>query len=297
MALIHHVQENILERLGRVGVTARQAVESILSGQHRGIRRGLSVEFAGHRPYQTGDDFRHLDWTVYARTDRLDVRIFEEETRLRATLIVDCSGSMDYTSHEIRKLDIARYIAAALGLLMAQQGDSVGLVTCDHEIRQHIPPLSSMSHLMNVLHVLEENRAGGETDLGPLLERMAERLHRRGLVIVISDCIDDAERLVKALHHMRYRKQDVRLIHVYDPEEALFTFSGAHCFSGFEREADIIADADRIRQYYRQQFQEHQQCISRLCHQSGILYHPCRTDYDIIHTLIELLSSLNEGRL
>ncbi len=296
MSLINIVQNDILERLGRVGVTARQAVESILSGQHRGIRRGLSVEFAGHRPYQQGDDFRHLDWTVYARTDRLDVRVFEEETRLRATLIVDCSGSMDYTSHHIRKLDFARYIAAALGLLMVQQGDSVGLVTCDHQIRQHIPPLSSMSHLLNVLETLENNQAGGDTDLGPLLEQLAERLKRRGLVILLSDCIDNIERMVQALHHMRYRKQDVRLIHVYDPEEASFSFSGAHCFSGFEQEADIIADADRIRHHYRQQFQEHTHKLEQLCYQAGVTYHACSTDQDMVRTLIELLNALGEGR-
>ncbi len=296
MSLLHHVQEDILERLGRVGITARQAVESILSGQHRGMRRGLSVEFAGHRPYQLGDDIRHLDWTVFARTDRLDVRLFDEETRLRATLIVDCSGSMDYTSHSITKLDFARNLAAALGLLMVGQGDSVGLVTCDDKIREHIPPLSSMSHLLNMLSILESNRAGGDTALGPLLEDLAERLHRRGLVILLSDCIDNTEHITKALHHMRYRKQDVRLIHICDPQESQFTFSGAHCFSGFENEPDIIADADRIRHHYQQQFLEHQQELARLCHQSGIVYHSCLTDQDIVHTLIELLNALSRGR-
>lgn len=296
MSLLQVVQEDILERLGRVGITARQAVESILSGQHRGMRRGLSVEFAGHRHYQQGDDIRHLDWTVFARTDRLDVRVFEEETRLRATLIVDCSGSMDYTSHKLTKLEFARYLAAALGLLMVGQGDGVGLVTCDAEIREHIPPMSSMSHLLNILRVLEDNEAGGDTALGPLLEGLAERLHRRGLVILISDCIDNTDAINKALHHMRYRKQDVRLVHIYDPQEAQFEFTGAHCFSGFEQEADIIADADRIRAHYRQQFNEHQTQLARACHQAGILYYPCSTDQDLVQTLIELLHALYQGQ-
>lgn len=139
MNLLRTIQEEVLERLGRVGVTARHAVESILAGQHRSIRHGLSVEFAGHRPYQIGDDIRHLDWLVWARTDRYNIKVYEEETRLRATLVVDCSGSMAYGSTGIQKLDYARELAACLGFLMARQSDAVGLALVDDHVRELHP--------------------------------------------------------------------------------------------------------------------------------------------------------------
>jgi uncharacterized protein (DUF58 family) len=289
MALFYRVQEEVLERLGRVGVAARNAVESILSGQHRSVHRGLSVEFAGHRPYIPGDDLRHLDWLVYARTDRYNVRIYEEETRLRATLVVDCSGSMGYGAAGRTKLDYARVLAGALGFLMLRQGDAVGLALVDHQVRELLPPGATMGHFLNVLERLEKTPAGGETSLAEVLDDLASRLHRRGLVVLISDTFDDVGKLVLALQHLRYRKQDVRVFQVVDPREESFPFRGMHEFVGMEHEPRLKLDGDRVRAFYRETLGEHRERLAAGCHASSVALESCRTDEDLAMVLIRAL--------
>ncbi len=289
MALLYKVQEEVLERLGRVGVAARQAVESILSGQHRSVHRGLSVEFAGHRPYIPGDDLRHLDWLVYARTDRYDVRVYEEETRLRATLVVDCSGSMGYGPAGRSKLDYARVLAGALGYLMLRQGDAVGLALVDHEVREFVPPGATMGHFLNILERLENTPAGGETSLADVLEDLAGRVKRRGLVVLITDGLDDVDRLVLALQHLRYQRQDLRVFQVCDASEESFPFSGMHEFIGMEDEPRMKLDGDRVRAFYQETLEDHREKLAAGCHASSVALENCRTDEDLSMVLIRAL--------
>jgi len=288
MSLIRNVQEELLERLGNVGIAARHAVESVLSGQHRSLHRGLSVEFVEHRPYQPGDDLRHLDWQVYARTDRYDIRVYEEETRLRATLVVDCSGSMGYG--QSNKLHYASMLSAALGFVMARQGDAVGLALCDHRIREHIPPRSTMAHLLQILSLLEQTPPGGETALSTVLDDLAVRVKRRGLVLLISDCIDDPDGLVRALRHLRHRKQDVRVFHIIDPDEEAFPFQGTLELVGMEDEPRLKVDGDRIRRRYQEALQMHRQRLEAGCHAAGVQLSHCRTDEDIAMVLHRALA-------
>lgn len=295
MSLLSAAQEDVLQRLGRIGVAARQAVESVLVGQHRSVRRGLSVEFAGHRPYQGGDDLRRLDWAVYARSDRLDVRLYEEETRLRATLVVDCSGSMAYGAPGGTKLDYARRLAAALGFLMVRQADAVGLATCDTEVREHLPPGSTMGHLVAMLDRLEATVPGGETALGPVLERLAARLSRRGLVVLLTDGYDDPARLLLALRFLRHRRQEVRLFLIADPAEEAFPHGGVTEFIGLEREPRLLLDADRVRAYYRDAFAGHRRAIAEGCHAIDVRVESVRTDEDLAMVLVRALS-VERGR-
>jgi uncharacterized protein (DUF58 family) len=296
MSLLSTVQEQVLSRLGRVGVAARQAVESVLVGQHRSIRRGLSVEFAGHRPYQLGDDPRRLDWMVWARSDRLDVRLYEEETRLRATLVVDCSGSMAYGEVGATKLDYARCLAAALGFLMVRQADAVGLALVDTAVREHLPPAGTMGHLINILDRLELAAPGGETDLGPVLQQLGGRLSRRGLVVLVSDGFDDPERLLLALRLMRHRRQDVRLFVVTHPDELAFTHGGVIEFLGLEHEPRLLVDADRIRTYYRQALEQHHRRLAEGCHAIGVQLEHVRTDEDLAMVLVRALTERRVAR-
>jgi uncharacterized protein (DUF58 family) len=292
MHLHQTVQEQVLQRLGKVGVAARHAVESVLVGKHRSLHRGLSVEFAGHRPYQLGDDLRRLDWVVWARTDRYDVRLFEEETRLRATLVVDASGSMGYHSPgQVSKLDYARWTAAALGFLMQRQSDAVGLAICDTEVREHLPPVSTMGHLLTLLDRLENTQAGGETSLGQVLESLAMRLKRRGLVILITDAFDDPDRLLMALRFLRHRKQDVRVIQICDPEEERFSFRGMIEFIGLEHEPRLRLDGDRVRAWYQQTLADHRHQLAEGCHAIGIQLETIRTDEDLAFALIRILTT------
>ncbi len=298
MSLQNTVQEQILQRLSKVGVAARQAVEAALVGQHRSIHRGLSVEFAGHRPYQPGDDLRRLDWIVYARTDRYDVRLYEEETRLRATIVLDASGSMGFGSgivnhgqKHISKLDYARWLAAALGFLMVRQSDSIGLAICDTEVRTHLPPASTMGHLMTVLEHLEQREAGGETALSRVLEDLAARLKRRGLVILITDAFDDAEQLLMALRLLRHRKQDVRIFQIIDPQEEKFAMTGMIEFISLEDEPRLRLDADRVRAYYQEALREHRNKLAEGCHAIGVQLETLRTDEDLALGLARVLTA------
>ncbi|MBA2479704.1 MAG: DUF58 domain-containing protein [Planctomycetes bacterium] len=290
MSLQGDVHRQVLERLGNVFVSARQAVESVLSGQHRSVRRGLSVEFAGHRPYQAGDDIRRLDWLVYARSDRYDVRVHEEETRLRATLIVDASGSMGYAGSSGRsKLDHAKVLAAALGFLMVRQSDSVGLVTFDRAVRDHLPPATTMGNLLVMLDRLEALAPGGETGIGAVLSSLAPQLTRRGLVILITDAFDDPDRIAEALSLLRYRKQDVRVLQVVDPLEQSFPFPAVISFRGLEGEPTITLDADRIRGYYHESLAAHRRALAERCHAIGVQLETLRTDEDLALSLIRIL--------
>ncbi len=298
MTLQSTVQEQVLQRLGKVGVAARQAVESVLVGQHRSVHRGLSVEFAGHRPYQPGDDLRRLDWIVYARTDRYDIRLYEEETRLRATIVVDASGSMGYGSgvsnhgeHKITKLDYARWTAAALGFLMLRQSDAVGLAVVDTEVREHLPPTSTMGGLLTLLSRLEQSQAGGETSLATVLESLAARISRRGVVILITDAFDDADRLLMALRYLRHRKQDVRIIQIVDPQEERFALQGMIEFIGMEHEPRVRLDADRVRAFYQQALAEHRQKLAEGCHAIGVQLETLRTDEDLAFGLVRILTA------
>lgn len=281
MGLHDTVQREVLERLGNAFLAARQAVESVLAGSHRSVRRGLSVEFAGHRPYQPGDDLRRLDWLVWARSDRLDVRVHEEETRLRATLVLDASGSMGYAGEGRSKLEYAKLVCAALAYLMVRQADAVGLAVVDSEVRDHLPPASTMGHVVSLIDSLERTRAGGETALGPVLEALAPRLTRRGLVVLVSDAFDDPERLARALQLLRYRKQDVRLLQVVDPVEESFPFQGMIEFVGLERDGRVRLDGDRVRGWYRTALVEHRRRLAELCHGMQVPLEILRTDEDL----------------
>ncbi|MGO8678819.1 MAG: DUF58 domain-containing protein [Limisphaerales bacterium] len=290
MTLLDKVHREVIERLGDLSITARQAVESVLAGQHRSVRRGLSVEFAGHRQYQPGDDLRHLDWLVYARSDRYDIRQYEEETKLRATLILDTSGSMGYGSARQTKLAYAQALTAALGYLMIRQGDAVGLVSCDTAIRDFIPPGSTMAHLLNVLETLEKTAPGNETSLAPVLDEVAGRLTRRGLVILITDAFDDPLALLNSIQYLRHRKQEVRLFQILDPRERTFPFQGMIEFVGLEHEPPLKLDGDRVREHYRQVFQDHQQRLQSGCHASGVRMETCWTDEELFTVLIRALA-------
>jgi uncharacterized protein (DUF58 family) len=291
------LDDEALRKLAHVSITARQAVESILTGAHRSVRRGLSVEFAGHREYLPGDDLRYLDWFVYARTDRFDIRQYEEETKLRATLILDASGSMGYRSASVSKLDYARSLAAAIGFLMVHQSDTVGLAVCDTDVRAEMPPGSTMATYLNLLEVLGQTTARGETSLAAVLHKLAAGMKRRGLVILLTDAFDDPERLLLALHLLRHRKQEVRLFQILDPAEETFPFRGTTEFLGLEHEPRLRLDADRIRERYVGVFSAHQRRIAEGCSAIGVGREVCRTNEDLAGALVRAFMTKRVGHV
>jgi len=203
---------------------------------------------------------------------------------------VDCSGSMGYGLGEYTKLDYARMLAAALGFLMVRQTDAVGLALVDHRVREHIPPSATMGHLLNVLERLEATPPGGETSLAAVLNDLAARFTRRGLVVLISDTFDDVDSLVLALQHLRHRRQDVRVFQVIDPREETFPFQGAYEFVGLEDEPHLRLDSDRVRHRYQDTLAEHNKRLAAGCHASAVALEQCRTDEDLAMVLARSLA-------
>lgn len=248
-----------LSRLRRLELIARDVVEGMVTGRHRSPSKGFSSEFAEHREYAPGDSLRDLDWRVYGRTDRYYVKQYIEETNLRATVLVDASGSMAYrgTRAQVRegrplsKFEYARYLAACLSYLLVNQQDAVGLVTFDTAIQRYIPPRARRTHLRFLLEELNHTESGGETALAPILHDIAETLHRRGLVMIISDLFGDTEELVKALQHFRFKKHEVILFHVMAEEELTFPFDRWSDFADLENSARKVSiDPSAIRATY-----------------------------------------------
>jgi uncharacterized protein (DUF58 family) len=275
-----------LARYGRLALVARGLVEGFLTGAHKSPFKGFSVEFAEHRQYYPGDEIRHIDWRAYGKTDRYYVKEYEEETNLRAHLIIDASGSMTYAGAHPPKFDYARRVAAALAYLMLCQRDAVGLTTHDTQVRELIPARASSKHLLRLLTTLERTAPGGETSLAPLWEQVAARLARRGLVVILSDCFDEVPPLLRALRHFRHRRHEVLLFHVLAPEEIDFPFTRRTQFRNLERSSDrVLVDPQRLRSEYRANFERFRQELRDACDRAQVDYVLLRTDEPVDRAL------------
>jgi len=262
-----------LARLGNLELVARTAVEGFLRGLHRSPFKGSSVEFAEHRPYVPGDDIAHIDWRSYAKTDRWFLKEYEDETNLRATILLDASASMGFGSGGISKFRYGQCLAAALGFLMVGELDAVGLVLFDSGVAKHIPPKASATHLAGLLGELERAAPGGETALGPVLRAAAERVKRRGLVVVISDLLDDPREVLKGLARFRQRRSEVLVLHLVDPEEMEFPFTGWTVFRDLEPPGlRVRLDARQIRATYLKNLAAHLAALRKGCGSTGVSY-------------------------
>ena len=261
------VDHSVLRRVANLRLIARTVVESFVSGLHRSAYKGFSVEFAQHRQYASGDEIRHIDWKVYGKSDRLFIKQYEEETNLRATICLDASGSMLYTSGSETKFDYARKVAAAQAYLMIGQSDSVALVMFDTKVRRQIPARSTTAHLSNLLKVLVETEAGHETHLAPILHNLSSQLKRRGLVILISDFFAPIEDLARALAHFHHKRHEMILFQVLDSKELSFKFDTVAEFRSLENaNHKIRLDAARVRKHYLEHFERHMQKLKETCH-------------------------------
>lgn len=287
------LDSQMLARLQGLPLRARWMVEGYVSGVHRSPFHGFSIEFAEHREYTPGDDLRYLDWKVFGRTDKYYLKQFEEETNLACHLLLDISESMRYRSDAapMSKLEYAQRAAAALAYLVLHQQDSVGLVAFDNEIRSLIRPSSNPSHLKEILHVMEGASAERKTSTGPIFHNLAERLKKRGLVIVLSDLFDDVDAMMAGLKHLRYRRHDVIVMHVLDPAELEFPFDEVTLFRGLERLPDVLAEPQALRQAYLAEFARYLHKLKAGCRAQAIDYVPMRTDQSLEVVLSNYLAS------
>lgn len=244
-----------LTKLGNLQLLARTVVEGYVSGLHHSPFKGSSAEFAEYREYMPGDDLKHFDWKVYARTERKFVREYEEETNMTCTLLLDASGSMGYKSTGISKLEYGCYLAAALTYLMVQQRDQVGVVVFDTAVKERIPPRSTPAHMKYILDKLEALQPGGETGIAGVLHSIAESLKRRGLVIVLSDLLDDQEAVLNAFQHFRHDRHELIVFNLFDAAEIEFPFQGLIEFRDMETRQKLQLRPEVIREEYRSMFQ------------------------------------------
>jgi uncharacterized protein (DUF58 family) len=259
-------------------VRARTVVEGFVSGLHKSPYKGFSVEFAEHRQYMPGDPLKTVDWKVYGKSDRFYVKEFEEETNLRAYLVIDGSASMGFTTGEVSKFDYSRYLSAALAYLMIRQQDSVGVLLFDEEIRRFIPPRSAGKHLHVILTELEKARPSAGTKLAETLHRLADRVKRRGLVVLMSDLFEDPDEVLFALRHFRHKRNEVVVFHVLDAAERKFGFQREAVFQDMENRDEMLVRPWEIQREYREAVDAWVDRYRRTCREIGVDYVPMHTE-------------------
>jgi uncharacterized protein (DUF58 family) len=269
-----YLDPEALSRIKNLGLAARLVVEGFFAGMHRSPHQGFSVEFAEHREYTPGVDPRHIDWRVFGRRDKLYVKRYEEETSLRCHLVLDKSASMGYRSEAVRltKLEYASYLAASLAYLMAFQHDAVGLISHDTQVRDRVPPRQGTGHLKILLERLEGTHPGGETGLSETLHQLAETIKRRALVVVLSDLLDDPQRVVAALKHFRHKKHEVIVFHVLDPAELTFPFDDASRVEDLETGRAVVGDPRAFQKAYREEVTAFLEVLRAGCRAARIDY-------------------------
>ncbi|MEX0818502.1 MAG: DUF58 domain-containing protein [Pirellulaceae bacterium] len=280
-----------LARVKNLSMVARGVVEGFISGLHSSPYKGFSVEFAEHREYTRGDNLRFLDWRMLARTDRLYVKQYEEETNLKAQIILDTSGSMLYRHGKaLSKLEYSAYLTAILAFLMTRQQDAVGLTTFDEQVQFDMPARTSPRHFGEMMRQLEglcdrlkqhegETTPAAGTNVGDTLHRLAERFKRRCLIILISDLYDDPDAVMRALHHFRHRRHEVILFHVFDQTEIDFPFKETMRLVDMETGERLQIDPSYVREDYKRQIEEFIEFYRRSCAD-------CQIDYVNTHTSV-----------
>ena len=266
------LQPDILSRAEALGLMARQVVEGLRVGDHKSPYRGFSVEFVQHREYVPGDDTKHIDWKSYGRSDRYTIKQYEQETNFIAHLLVDGSNSMRYGDGATNKLEYAKLLTASLAYMVIRQRDSASLRIFDNKWRDELPASSQMGHINTICHKLEAAQPADKSGMGPLLEKLADRVTRRGLVFLISDCFDDVQPILKGLQHLRFRGHEVVLFHVMHQDEIEFPLDGNVRFLDLEGSEELMTRPHLLRPSYLRVVQAFLQELQRGCDASRIDY-------------------------
>lgn len=281
---LQYLDPQVVSKLSSLDLIARLVVEGFMTGLHKSPYHGFSVEFLEHRQYMPGDPLKHVDWKLYGKSDRFYVKMFEEETNLRSHLLLDASASMGYASPgRLTKLQYASYLAAALATLMLMQQDAVGLLTFRDRVEKIIPPRASRTHLKLILGELERTRPGSRTAMGSSLEHLAERIKRRGLVLLLSDLLDEPSAVLRGLKHFRHRQHEVVVFHILDPYEITFPFRNESGFVDLETGQEITTQPWEIAEQYRTKFEAWSRAYERACLENRIEYVRLSTEtpYDV----------------
>ncbi|HET6883073.1 MAG TPA: DUF58 domain-containing protein [Pirellulales bacterium] len=284
------LEPKVLARLAGIPLFARQPMQGTVSGRHQSPHRGSSVEFAEYREYVPGDDLRRMDWRAYGRSDRYYVKEFEADTNLRCCLVLDTSGSMDFGSRGVTKIEFARRIAGALGYLALLQGDAVGLTCVAGGVMRNIPPRRNPAHLSAVFDVLEAARPRGPTQLPTALHELAETVRQRALIVIVSDLFVEPEEMRRSFEHLRFRKHDVAVFHLLDPQELDFDFRRPMRFVDLEGGTSIFAEPNAIAERYLAAVRQYLERLKQIVLESAIDYHRVNLSDDYEQVLARFLT-------
>jgi len=284
-----YLDPSILAKVGMSPLLARLVVEGFINGLHKSPFHGFSVEFADHREYVPGDDLKYLDWHLFARTDNYYIKRFEEETNLRCYILLDRSASMAFGTGKITKWDYSCFLATCLAYMMTKQQDAVGLSLFGARPGMMIPPRCRTAHLRQMMQVMINNPPSGVTDVASSLRAITQNLKRRGLVVVISDLIDDPETTLKSLRLIGSHRHDVIVFHVQDAAELEFGFDGATTFKDMETGEELEIDPSAVREAYLARMTELCDFYRKRLTEVGIDYQLINTHESYDHALAAYL--------
>lgn len=269
---ISYIDPKVLASISNLELRAKTAVEGFLAGLHRSPHHGFSVEFTEYRRYYPGDDIRHVDWKVFARSGEYFIKQYEDETNVRCHILLDCSASMGYGSDTLSKLEYGRTLASALSYFMFGQRDAVGITTFDYKVRDFLPSRYRQGHLMQILSTLANLQHGEGTDLARPISDLAVGLNRKSLAVVISDLLDDEAAIVKGLQHLRFKGNDVIVFHIMDNAELTFPFESIAEFEDAESHEILAVAPLAIREAYLQEVDKFCRFYRQKCRAAGIDY-------------------------
>jgi len=291
-----YLDPQVLSRIAQFDLKARLIVEGFLQGLHKSPYHGFSVEFAEHRDYVPGDDVRHVDWRAYAKTDRLYIKQYEEETNLRCYIALDISRSMAYASAGVSKLQYGAFVAGSMAFLAQRQRDAVGLATLNGQIHTFLRHSAHPTSLKQVFHTLQTVEPQGDTRLAGSLHDLAERISERGMVIVISDFFAPVDEVLMGFRHLRHRRHDVIAFQVLDPDELQFPFEQHTMFKGLEGHAELAADARTLRDGYLHEMRSFLARLRRGCQQNDVDYALLETSQPLDVALSKYLAARQARR-
>ncbi len=278
-----YLDPQVLAKVGKLDLKAKYVVEGFISGMHKSPFKGFSVEFAQHRGYVPGDDLKHLDWKVYAKSERLNIKQYEAETNLVTTLLLDASESMAYTSPNRKgeasaKLEYAKLIVAALSYIVLGQSDAVALGIFDEELREFIPRSTRKVHLNRICAALENIEPQNKTGVGDVLHTVAQRVGRRGITVIISDLFDKIEDILSGIQHLRHDGHEVIVLHLLDKDELTFPFEGLVQFKGLEYANQVLCQPRMVKKAYLEELHKFLTKMKAMCTRNGVDYVQVSTD-------------------
>ncbi|MBS3764729.1 MAG: DUF58 domain-containing protein [Candidatus Brocadiia bacterium] len=293
-----YLRPDVIQQVSRLDLQAKFIVEGFISGLHDSPYQGFSTEFSEHRKYSPGDDLKNIDWNVYGRTDRYYIKKFEAETNLSCYLLVDVSSSMQYSYGGITKLKYSCCMAAALGYLMINQQDAVGLATFDEDLVHYVPPKSKRSHLTGILSGLDAEPRDRPSRIGPSLHKAAELFPRRGLAVLFSDLIptpdENEKEIIEALDHLIYRGHDVICFQVLDHAELTMPYEGRTRFRDMETQEEVVVQPEALQEDYQREIRQFADYYKEKCGETDIDYVLVDTSVSFDRVLVTYLTNRRE---